>query len=106
MTNSVGLKENGAKDKGEKPTLRLYRAEESPGLSSQFQYVRKKADLVQFHSMSLLNPKEKARLETDEISSRTSSAMTDKLRRLIYTSRAYFSFITLSGTAWHIVSTQ
>lgn len=75
-------------------------------LAVSFSYVRKKADLVRFHSMSLLNPKEKARLETDEISSRTSSAMTDKLKRLIYTSKVYLSFIPLSGTAWHIVSIQ
>lgn len=92
----MGLKENGAKDKGEKTTLRLHRAEESLGLVINFsKFVRKP---TWFTSMNLLNPKEKARFVKDQISSRTSLATTGKFKRLIFTS----GFIYLS-TAYLIV---
>lgn len=76
--------------------MRLHRAAESLGLVVNFsKFMRKPA---WFSSMNLLNPKEKAKFVKDKISSRTSLAMTDKFRRLIYTS----GFIYLS-TAYLIV---
>lgn len=76
--------------------MRLHRAAESLGLVINFSKFMRKP--TWFSSMNFLNPKEKAKFVKDKISSRTSLAMMDKFRRLIYTS----GFIYLS-TAYLIV---